>query len=79
MSGIQERHSPERRCENRQSGEWRESMQKCVAITLRQQVGAGLQMDENPLAYRHPTLLHALLQFVCDSSTPVLDFSAMTL
>jgi len=60
MSGIQERHSPERRCENRQSGEWRESMQKCVAITLQQQVGAGLQMDENPLAYRHPTLLHAL-------------------
>jgi hypothetical protein len=38
-----------------------ESMQKCGAITLKQQVGgAGLQMDENPLAYRHPTLLHAL-------------------
>jgi hypothetical protein len=37
-----------------------ESMQKCGAITLKQQVGAGLQMDEHSLAYRHPTLLHAL-------------------
>jgi hypothetical protein len=37
-----------------------ESMQKCGVITLKQQVGAGLQMNENPLAYRHPTLLHAL-------------------
>jgi hypothetical protein len=35
-------------------------MQKCGVITLKQQVGAGLQMNENPLAYRHPTLLHAL-------------------
>jgi hypothetical protein len=37
-----------------------ESMQKCGVITLKQQVGASLRMNENPLAYRHPTLLHAL-------------------